>query len=1140
MKRTARDGRQWQWWSVLLMLALLLALFLVVSAIGAVQAARDERVFRVFEPATDFLRDTGWQWLQWLVANVSTLGWAITGTASAIALVGLIVAGRRAMPLFLLAGGVSLASWGQIQLLGDGFHSGIWLYLLGMVSFVLLGAWCPLKRLHGMPQPPQLDVQTPATAPQTAATLWEAALILVLALAGLLTRTYALTELPQPFDAEMIDSMVMSRTFWSLGTYFRFGFMTNSAGIVHLLPGPLLFGLFGTSLYTLRLEATFFGFVAIPLLYALVRRMAGVGGAVAAAVLMITAPEQLYWSRLETGGFVPIPVLGLLTAHLGWWMVQRFSFWAVLSAALWIPLCRYFYAPGYIMFLYPLFLYGHAVVFVRRAWRAAWYVLPLLGAGMVLWIFSLSLVFSYITYGQWRFVHPAVIFGAPVWRMHGQGGFRDASLPELVKLQALAMAKKSGEVLAGVAYHNPGMFSQWFQRVSAMPDRLTILNAGTTVVVALGIAYLLGQLADRRAWVLLLWFGFGVAPAILSDEATTRRLALAFPAMYAIAGIVLTAAVALVRTRASRFLAQPTAVVLAIAVCAMAGSNLVSHFMLNTGPVWVTQVTRFSAPLLRNSNVILHSLEPAVAKVVLLGNLDTFLDSPPCFAEVADADWLKAAINLPCNFDGYAYQMTIPPERRATLREAHRPRRVTFLLERTPYSEPELALLQSLYPGAEVRGTRFMQNQRALVSLTVDLAEVEALRSPSLWVSPDAGDHPGLEAELLEGMMLRRVERVPTSDQPLAGIVVRGGLLLERDGWYRFQIGTECAEAHLTLDGAQAARSELRPMLAGVHPFEVTLPSITACQLPLQILMESSDQPGISPVPPSALVSPTVAALPQARAQAVLTYEGYGDATVLARWTGGAVDFGIDARGRVFVLIQESGRYRVQQFAPDGAQESTWIPGLEPGTFARAMAVDGDGTTAIIAGNFVVLRDAEGNETTWRPVWDAVASDIAFAPGGEILLAVPSRNAIAVFERDGTLRGELQRFEGGPGQLTQPQALGISPEGRLLVAQDDGHTLIFDISADVLHATLLRRFKAAFSHFPIEVRGVAFAGPQRVLLPDPTANAVLVYDARGQRLIATPPERDLSAKGSGAVLRLISRPDALYAMDASNIWRLAR
>src|SRR5262249_55766447 len=181
------------------------------------------------------------------------------------------------------------------------------------------------------------------------------------------------------------------------------------------------------------------------------------------------------------------------------------------------------------------------------------------------------------------------------------------------------------------------------------------------------------------AFALLIWVALGLLPAVMSDEPTTRRLSLMFPAIYAIVGVMLAAAVAIVRARAGNQMAGVTKLVVAVAVAAMAWTSFASHLQMGAGPVWSASASRFAGPLLQNSDAIFHNLSQGIGKAILLSNLDGFLESPPCLEEVRDADWLQTALRLPCDFEGYAYELTMPPERRAALRQKYNPQRVTFL-----------------------------------------------------------------------------------------------------------------------------------------------------------------------------------------------------------------------------------------------------------------------------------------------------------------------------------------------------------------------------------------------------------------------------------------------------------------------------
>ena len=134
------------------------------------------------------------------------------------------------------------------------------------------------------------------------------------------------------------------------------------------------------------------------------------------------------------------------------------------------------------------------------------------------------------------------------------------------------------------------------------------------------------------------------------------------------------------------------------------------------------------------------------------------------------------------------------------------------------------------------------------------------------------------------------------------GLVVSGGLLIEQPGWYRFALDPPCAPATLTIDELPTAGR--RPLLTGVHPFALTLPDAAACALPVQLLVQSQAQPDPVPMPPGAIVSPAVAAVPAAQAPAVVTFDGYGEARQFVQPAGRILDVAVDADGTVFVLVQ--------------------------------------------------------------------------------------------------------------------------------------------------------------------------------------------------------------------------------------------
>src|SRR5262249_54145558 len=158
----------------------------------------------------------------------------------------------------------------------------------------------------GDEEPPEHEPAPAASTSPTQFLSWgrECLLLFLLVSAGLLARMYALTELPQAFDLELIAFQIQSRTAHGFIQYIGDGsLLSNGCGAVTQLSQLALFHLFGTSVYTLRLTAVLWGTAAIPLLYWLVRRIAGSAAAIVSTVLFLAAPDQLFWSRTENTHF---------------------------------------------------------------------------------------------------------------------------------------------------------------------------------------------------------------------------------------------------------------------------------------------------------------------------------------------------------------------------------------------------------------------------------------------------------------------------------------------------------------------------------------------------------------------------------------------------------------------------------------------------------------------------------------------------------------------------------------------------------------------------------------------------------------------------------------------------------------------
>ena len=272
-----------------------------------------------------------------------------------------------------------------------------------------------------------------------------------------------------------------------------------------------------------------------------------------------------------------------------------------------------------------------------------------------------------------------------------------------------------------------------------------------------------------------------------------------------------------------------------------------------------------------------------------------------------------------------------------------------------------------------------------------------------------------------------------------------------------------------------------------------------------------------------------------------MTYDGYGEARQFVQPAGRIVDFGVDADGTVFVLVQQARAYRVHRFSPAGTEEGSWEPqgvqGLPRrchGRCARRSCLAARPAAHVDvrprrARDVELGRSASGCRLTWR-----------CSPTAACLSARPDRNAIEILDHDGQLQAEWGEFEGGPGRFHEPVSVTANPQGDLLVIETDGQALLFHNPPGAFEPQFVRSFPIAFRGLPLSPHGVAFDGGARILLPE-VDSGTLVYGLDGQRLMADVPERDLNTRGFGFVVRYQATAERLYVLDeAHRLWVMDR
>jgi len=1094
-----------------------LAAVLVVGWAGAGATARGTRVLGVLDPAFTLVERAGAAALTGSVTNARGVALAVTALSLAVAVLSLAVGRRRAWPAVLLAAAVSLAAWAQASFVVGMPRTGWTLYGAAVLAAAVLGAARPMSRLPGFPKLPAPGKEGPGEAAPPAAPVRAAELagVLGLVLFGLLVRAWALLELPDQFDPEMIGVMAAGRTWLGFKDYVVTELLGTGNGIFHVLSHRVLFALFGTSIYAVRLTALVWGVLAIPLAYGLGRRLGGIAAAVAAGLLVATAPEQLFWSRNENAFFAPVAALALVTAHATLSMVRRFSVPATLCAALVMPVSRFVYTPAFIMFSLPPIAFAHALVLVKGAWRRAHVALPLLLFGFGLWVFSLSAAVSWVK-GERIFVHPAKVRGVEAWKHDVPAG---AGPLEIARVQAERIARNTEAVVRGFVVH-ADYTTHWCQRWFAVPELNTTIPMGVAAAVALAVGWLLGQLRDRRAALLLAWIAVGLLPGTMSDEPEARRIALVFPAFSVAVGLFLAGVSRTVRDSTvaadvpgngprGRLPSQVAGLLAFAAAAALAALGLASHLLLPKGPLREEEQIRFAAPLYASADTVLHNLFYRSGRVVNFGNLDRLLDPtrPVCSRYLEAQDALEAALRPSCDFRDVVYRQLLSPAEIGARRAAHRPRRVGFLVAETPQGKRQLEMLRALFPSVPLRRQPFPGGE-ALATMEVGADAFEALRTP-------------LAA---------------------ADGTVTGGVYVPEPGWYRFALDPPCEGAELSVNGAREPAAEGRPLFAGVHPFEVRVRAPEACPTGWKIVLVRH---GTADAATALLLAPRVAGAPGAAGRRAPAFPGYGPAAVFAKFDGSPVDAGLDARGRLHVLLWTNSAWQLVRLSPSGSVERALAPDLPKSPVWGWINVFADGSVLAACEKEIRIYAPEGAvAASWRTPYDQAATDSALLPDGRIAFVFRDRSAVEIFGRDGRRLGAFTHFEGGRGRLVSPVGIAAAPGGTLLVTEETGQALLFSpVGADAA-PTCLREFTVDFAEDirSGELRGAAFDGDGRILVPQRSLHFPLVYAVSGERQLAATAARDLATRGFADASRFVPAADALFVVDAEirGLWKVER
>jgi hypothetical protein len=635
------------------------------------------------ERVVSWLADTGWTIACWGIAQRYLIAIASTVAAS----VAFIVSRRDRGGAWRLFASLAAGVWAQSFLLSDSLTLGFAFYLLSFHLAAHFGRDLPLASI----------------APSEPKTYWPDG-IAVVALSGLalLTRLYAIDELPNFVDIEPTDAFLRSLTLHGVLQYVEAGRVRDD-GFVHMLTRAASLKLIDSPVVAIRCAAVFWGTVAVPLCYVLVRRLAGRFAACIAALLFVSAPEQLFWSRIEATQLSCVAAATLVTLLLGIWVSDKGSISSVAAAALWMPITRFFYAAAVPLFLLPVTVGSLGLMGKKFAGRART-VTAILAFGLGLWFFSSSLLHLFATQ-TWAYVPSTHVYGNPVYEPFGTDDRFDAFAA--IDFQAARVLRNAARLAMQLGYDRDS-YSHWYQQEHPDGEHMRMVHAALLVSFVVGLGYLSAQWRDGRAATLLAAVGLGLLPGLLSDDPEPRRVAVLYPVIVTVAAVV----VALLRSRATggkRNGAVATTAIVAV-IALILSTNLAAHFRLERRPLLFQSYIRFLQPYFESDDVIYHNIDDrSIAEVLVFGNARAFQRRSPCLRRIDDWDreWSDATREFFCDFSDPVYPLILSDDSIEELRGHNRPRRVTYVIRvRTNRDRRILRKLRDRFAHASISKVR--------------------------------------------------------------------------------------------------------------------------------------------------------------------------------------------------------------------------------------------------------------------------------------------------------------------------------------------------------------------------------------------------------------------------------------------------
>jgi streptogramin lyase len=747
--------------------------------------------------------------------------------------------------------------------------------------------------------------------------------------------------------------------------------------------------LFGANLMGVRLTSVFFGMLALLALYRLAREMFETRLALITTLVFAASIYPITFSRSDWR-VVQVPVFECAALYFLWRAVRKgqLRWWALAGAMIGLGLNTYdsfrFVALTAALFVFLQFFRSG---FVRSQWR-----------GVILFG-----VCSIIFFG------PLGVYAATHWRefsARAQAVFIGDRVEKGMSLQPLWENLVNATLT--YVYHALGDFFDNSKPLLSPLEGLLYLG---------GLGVLLANIHRRRAWTLLLFFGIGLIPGIITLP-NAQRLMAPTALTFLMGGIFVYAVWVLLKDAQIEMAVYPLLAVVATI-------SVVWSYQIYLGPhrriVWGYEPERMTVALYARS---VRDTDHLIIE-------ERFNDRQLDFM-----NYVPGADPFQHNFETFDLKRDIPLRRPVD-------RNLTIVLEDRPEYRALVPILQAFYPDLTVEELRghYIPDESVAFAIRVPVSSINAAWgfSARYFATPDTTGQPLVE---------RREPALPVSDAPpgAQSAVWEGQLWADELDEYVFKID-QASRAALDIDGQRVISgtgSGQALLTQGLHRLRlqaagdlshVRLLQKDGSPLSPQLVFAKSDVP-------ASLVGKLAQADPVSWR---LVWQVGGPGTEPGHFNR-PMNIVVDETGMIYV--GDADNRRVVKLDGNGNYIAHWgrwgddasglehEVGLALGQQDEIFVVDRwhDRVQAWSrTGQFRGVRVPPGEV--------GAPHGAVMLPNGDLLVTSPGHHQVRRFSADGTLRDAWGQPGTGPGQFVEPIGLAYDPRGYVYVTDGSKHTI---------------------------------------------------------------------------------------------------